>query len=307
MRVAVTGASGFVGGWVARELTAAGHDVHAFGRRPADRIHARLPNYRQWDITSGPIRVPHVDAVVHCAALVGQWGESDRYEVTNVAGTRHVLSAFDSAELFVYVSTSSVYGPGDHRRLSEDAPIGASTLTAYARTKAEGERLVSASAHRAIILRPHIVYGPGDTTLLPRLVAARRRGTLTVPGNGTNRVSVTHIRNLTHGVERALAVTGARGTFNIADDDTPTVDALLRTTFERLGLSTRLVYIPRAIAMAAAVAIEGAARLRGATREPLLTRYVVASLADEHTLNTSRARESLGYDPRHRFRDADLR
>lgn len=307
MRVAVTGASGFVGSWIARDLAAQGHDVLAFGRRAVAELPAHLPNYRQWDITSVPAGVPRVDAVVHCAARVGQWGDGEAYHATNVAGTRHVLSAFESAELFIYVSTSSVYGPGPHRHLAEDSAIGADALTAYARTKAEGERLVITSGRRAIILRPHIVYGPGDTTLLPRLIAARRRGTVTVPGNGANRVSVTDVRNLTHGVERALAVAGASGTFNIADDEAPTVDALLRTTFERLGLPTRLVYIPRPIAMAAATAVETAARWRGATSEPLLTRYVVASLADEHTLDISRARRSLGYDPRHRFRDAELR
>jgi nucleoside-diphosphate-sugar epimerase len=307
MRVAVTGASGFVGGWVARHLTEGGHDVYAFGRRAVEDAPTSLPNYRQWDIASGSIPLPRVDAVVHCAARVGQWGDSSAYHAVNVAGTRHVLAAFDSAGQFVYVSTSSVYGPGNHRNLTEDTSIGAGGLTAYARSKAEGERLVAASGHRAIILRPHIVYGPGDTTLLPRLIAARRRGILIVPGNGTNRVSVTHVRNLAHGVERALVSTDASGTFNIADDEAPTIDELLRSTFERLGMPTRILYLPRPLAMAAAVVSETAARLRGANTEPLLTRYVVASLADEHTLDVARARGSLGYHPRYRFRDAELR
>lgn len=297
MRVAVTGASGFVGGWVARHLAEEGHDVLSFGRRASERLPADLPNYRQWDISAGPIVIPPVDAVVHCAAHVGHWGEASAYHAVNVTGTSHVISTSESAELFVYVSTSSVYGPGNHRDVSEDATIDPGALTAYARTKAEGERLVRASGRRAVILRPHIVYGSGDTTLLPRLIAARRRGTLTVPGDGTNRLSVTDVRNLAQAVSQALVAQGVNGIFNIADAEAPTVDELLRTTFKRLGLPTRIRYLPRPLAMAAAVVSETAARMRRASAEPLLTRYVVSSLADEHTLDISRARNSLGYAP----------
>lgn len=297
MRVAVTGASGFVGGWVARHLAEAGHDVLSFGRRARGRLPVDLPNYRQWDISAGPSVVPPVDAVIHSAAHVGHWGDASVYQAVNVAGTHHVLASCAAAELFVYISTSSVYGPGNHRDVSEDATIDPGALTAYARTKAEGERLVRDSGRRAVILRPHIVYGSGDTTLLPRLIAARRRGTLTVPGDGTNRLSVTDVRNLAHAVSQALVAEGVNGTFNIADAEAPTVDELLRTTFERLGLPTRIRYLPRPLAMAAAIVSETAARMRRPTGEPQLTRYVVSSLADEHTLDISRARDSLGYDP----------
>lgn len=304
MRVAVTGATGFVGGWVARRLAAEGHDVISFGRRAKESAPPDLPNYRQWDIAAGPTVIPAADAVVHCAAHVGHWGDASAYHAVNVAGTRHVLATCESAALFVYVSTSSVYGPGDHRNVSEDVAIRPHALTPYARTKAEGEQVVRSSGIRAIILRPHIVYGAGDRTLLPRLIAARRRGVLTVPGDGTNRISVTDVRNLACAVSQALATSRVSGTFNVADDEAPTVDELLRTTFDRLGMPTRIRYLPRALAVAAAVASEAAARVRRATTEPLLTRYVVSSLVDEHTLDTSRARSSLGYSPRYRFRDA---
>ena len=303
MRVAVTGASGFAGSWIARELAAHGHEVHAFGRRPAADLAVPLPNYSQWDLVRDRGVVPSVDAVVHGAARVGHWGDEPAYRAVNVEGTRRVLAAFDNAEPFVHVSTSSVYDAGHGGRLTESAPAGHEARTAYARTKIEGERLVAASGRRAVILRPHIVYGPGDTTLLPRLLAARRRGWLAVPGNGANRVSVTHVLNLSHAVERSLLSAGAQGVFNIADAESPSVDELLQATFGRLGLPTRLVHIPRPVAWAAAWASETLARGLRARREPLLTRYVVASLADDHLLDISRARESLGYEPRSTFRD----
>ena len=303
MRVAVTGASGFAGSWIASELAARGHEVHAFGRRAAADLGVEVPNYLQWDITTRLTAVPAVDAVVHCAAHVGHWGPDSPYRAVNVEGTRNVLSAFPHAEPFVYVSTSSVYGPGHGGNVTETSAVGGAEMTAYARTKAEAERLVAASGRRALMLRPHIVYGPGDTTLLPRLLAARRKGTLLVPGDGRNRISVTHVLNLSHAVERSLLSAGAEGAFNIADAECPSVDELLKVTFERLALRTRLIHMPRRMAWAAAWAMEVAARWSGTPREPLLTRYVVASLADEHQLDISRARESLGYEPPWPFRD----
>ncbi len=302
MRIAVTGASGFAGSWIARELAARGHEVHAFGRRPAGDLAVEIPNYVQWDITRRRT-MASVDAVVHCAAHVGHWGAEPPYHAVNVEGTRNVLDTFPTAEPFVYVSTSSVYAPGHDGSVTETSPVGGAGLTAYARTKAEGERVVAMSGKRAIILRPHVVYGPGDTTLLPRLLAARRKGMLVVPGDGRNRISVTHVLNLSHAVERALLSAGAEGVFNIADAECPLVDELLEATFERLALPTRLIHLPRRVAWAVAWTVEMAARRLGRAREPLLTRYVVASLADEHRLDIARARESLGYDPRWTFRD----
>lgn len=302
MRIAVTGASGFAGGWIARELAARGHEVHGFGRRSAGDLAFDLPNYQQWDITTRRTAAS-IDAVVHCAAHVGHWGAEPPYRAVNVEGTRNVLAAFPTAEPFVYVSTSSVYAPGHGGSVTETSPVGGAELTAYARTKAEGERVVATSGRRAIILRPHVVYGPGDTTLLPRLLAARRKGMLVVPGDGRNRISVTHVLNLSHAVERSLLSAGAEGVFNIADVECPSVDELLEATFERLALPTRLIHLPRGVAWAAAWAMEMAARRSAPGREPLLTRYVVTSLADEHRLDVARARDSLGYDPRWTFRD----
>ena len=302
MRIAVTGASGFAGSWIARELAARGHEVHAFGRRAAGDLAVEVPNYLQWDITTRRTAAS-IDAVVHCAALVGHWGAERPYRAVNVEGTRNVLAAFPTAEPLVYVSTSSVYAPGHGGSVTEASPLGGAELTAYARTKAGGEGVLATSGRRAVILRPHVVYGPGDTTLLPRLLAARRKGTLVVPGDGRNRISVTHVLNLSHAVERALLSAGAEGVFNIADAECPSVDELLEATFERLALPTRLFHLPRVVAWAAAWAMELAARRSGRAREPRLTRYVVASLADEHRLDIARARESLGYDPRWTFRD----
>jgi nucleoside-diphosphate-sugar epimerase len=207
----------------------------------------------------------------------------------------------------VHVSTSSVYSDGVRTvRVREDAATGACAHSAYARTKAAAERVVLASGRPAVVLRPHIVYGPGDTTLLPRVLAARRAGVLPVPGSGRTRLSATHVDNLVHAVERALAEPAAHGVFNVADAVEARVDDLLGTLLARHGAPTRLVHVPAALAWAGAAALEGAWRLAGARRPPPLTRYAVGHLAREHTLDLTRARELLGYAPRWTYQDGPL-
>lgn len=307
MRVAVTGASGFVGGTIARWLAQRGYMVHSFGRRPIRALREALPDYRRWDVTTDDADLPTVDAVVHCAAHVGQWGDARPYHAVNVEGTRRVLERFAAAERVVHVSTASVYASDVAKvRVREEARVGEPALTEYARTKAMGEATVRASGRAAVILRPHIVYGAGDTTLWPRLLAARRFGCLAVPGDGTNLVSVTHVANLALAVECALRAVPHAATYNVSDGADASVAELLGTMLRRHGVPSRLIFVPRPLAWGAAMASEWLGRAARREREPTLTRYVVANLADECTLDISRARAALGYIPRHTFRDAPL-
>lgn len=303
MRIAVTGASGFVGGRVARALMRAGHDVLPFGRRPASALSCSIPAYVAWDFAAGPLAARDADAVVHCGAHVGDWGPRSTFRAVNVRGTAAVLRSFPDVERFVHISTASVYASNRSRvRLREDAPFEADALFSYALSKVDAERVVMAGARRAIILRPHIVYGPGDPTLMPRVLAARRLGYLPVAGDGSNHVSVTHVDNLVIAVECALSAP-VEGPFNIADAEAVTMDALLRTMLRRHGVSDRLAYVPRTLAWALAGALERGWRAARTSHAPPLTRFMVTNLADEFTLDLSLARERLGYVPRCSYRD----
>ena len=303
MRVAVTGASGFVGGAVAASLAAAGLEVMSFGRRARSAVARALPNYESWDIDRGPCDLD-VDAVVHCAASVGQWGPNKSFVRTNVAGTANVVASMPPNARLVYVSTASVYGHVGASPVDECAATGGAS--AYGRTKLAGERHVLARSGASVVLRPHIVYGPGDTTLWPRVIASRRNGALSVPGNGRNRVSVTHIGNLVHAVHCALLPDAPDGVYNIADLVIPTLDELLRTMFARHDEPVRLRYIRRRMAWAMALACEAVWRVLPLDGEPTLTRFAVAGLADPCELELGRARRLLGYAPRWTFRDGPL-
>jgi nucleoside-diphosphate-sugar epimerase len=281
MLIVVTGATGFIGGRLVRHLSAAGHAVLAFGRRPDPGFDASHVTYRRWDIATGPIDVEdEIDAVVHCAAMVADRGTFEEQYAADVVGTRAVLETFERAPLFIHMSTASVYDPRQPKHhVQEDAPLSSRYLNAYSHTKMLAERAVEESGRPTTILRPHIVYGPGDPLLLPGLLRARRFGRLWAAGDGTNRVSLTHIENLLHAIDCALQQRSAPGIFNIADAADATVDDLLRAILNALDMPARITYVPAAIAWHAGHLLEIAHRVWRCEHSPMLTRYLVAQMA----------------------------
>lgn len=297
MRIAVTGASGFVGGAVCRALTCRDIAALGFGRRPSvPPGHLAGAAYRSWDLTRGPIPdAPPVDAVVHCAGSVTDWGRPADLFAANLTGTRNALASFPGAR-FVHVSTASVYDPyRPSVMVTEDqAPVGR-YLNAYGASKAAAERLVL--GREAIVLRPHAVYGPGDTTLLPRVLSAVRGPFLPAVGTGRQRISLTSIANLVQAC--LLAATGpvASGVFNVADAAPVVIDDAFRDILAERGVAARPVYIPAGLARPLAAVAEGAFLLARRPGPPRLTRYAISHLAVERTLDITAARDVLGYAP----------
>ncbi|WP_149264137.1 NAD(P)-dependent oxidoreductase [Actinomadura sp. K4S16] len=297
MRIAVTGASGFVGGAVCRALASEGATVFAFGRRPAVAAeHVGGAAYRSWDLTRGPLPdAPAVDAVVHCAGSVTDWGPAASLFAANLTGTHNALASF-SGTRFVHVSTASVYDPFRPSVMAreDEAPVRR-YMNAYGASKAAAERL--AMERGAVILRPHAVYGPGDTTLLPRVLSAVRGPLLPAVGTGRRRISLTSIGNLVQAC--VLAATGpvAPGVFNVADAEPVAIDDAFRAILRERGVRARPVYVPARAARPLAAVAEGVFLLARRPEPPRLTRYAISHLALERTLDITAARESLGYDP----------
>lgn len=296
---AVTGASGFVGRRLVAALTGTGARVYAYGLRPQD--HFDGAPYASWDISLAPLAdAPPVDVVVHCAGLVTDWAAREEFERCHVAGTRNVLASFAEPCAVVHISTASVYDlEGDKRLLSEYAPPAHRFLNDYSRSKAAAEPLVRARS-RNIILRPHAIYGPGDRVLLPRLLEARVFGRQVAVGDGSNLISLTHVDNLVDAVllsVDALLRGAPCGTFNIADETPLPVDTALRAIFAAAGRDPRVVYLPRRLGYVAGGMLEWLYARFHARTGPRLTRYRVAHIADEFTLDVTRARTVLGYRP----------
>ncbi|GGW23993.1 NAD-dependent epimerase/dehydratase family protein [Streptomyces xantholiticus] len=293
LRIAVTGASGFCGGHVARAAAAAGAEVVCLGRRPGP-----TGEFRFWDATSGAPDLSGVDHVVHCAAAVGDpppgSPAEERMHAVNVRGTVRLLEAAGGRPV-IWVSSASVYDPRPARTLVREDHPQAGHLNAYGRTKAAGDAIALAAG--AVVLRPRAVYGPGDTQLLPRLLSRVRAGTLLLPGPDV-RLSLTAVENL---ADACLAAAGwPPGAYNIADPQPYGRDAAVRAVLRAHGVAARIRHLPPALATAAARLAEGAARL--ARTEPALSRYAVDQLAHPVVLDVTRARAE-GWRPRRSLAD----
>lgn len=289
--VAVTGASGFCGGYVAAAAAARGARVLCVGRRPGP-VGRHVP----WDAAREVPDLGGADLVVHCAAAVGDPVPGSAAEAVmhavNVAGTARLLRAAAGRPV-VWVSSASVYAPVVRSGVpvGEDHPVR-DQLNAYGRTKAAGEALALAAG--AVVLRPRAVYGAGDPHLVPRLLARVRGGVLLLPG-GDVRLSLTAVENL---AEACLAAGGwAPGAYNIADAAAYGRDEAVWRVLLAHGVRVRVRHVPVAVARAAARGAESLARARPA-REPALTRYAVDQLARGVVLDISRALAS-GWNPSH--------
>lgn len=289
MKVAVTGSSGFVGGAIAKRLAAKGDEVTGFSRTRG----AWTGEHRHWDISRGALQPEQFDVVVHCAALADDWATLDHARRINVDGSRAVIASFPGARI-VHLSTSSVYDAFSPTvDVRETARPATRFLSSYSETKAEAESLFAGLD--AVVLRPHAVYGEGDTTLVPRVLAAVRGGRLVLPRGGRVLHTLTHIDNLANAVELAAGAS-FRGILNVGDDGAIRLDHMIRAALNSSGRSdVTITAIPYATAFAAAAALETLARVRGS--RPRLTRYAVSQLGLERTLDITAAREQLGYVP----------
>jgi nucleoside-diphosphate-sugar epimerase len=298
MRVAVTGAAGFVGSVVGRHLRGCGWDVVGYDRRAGRR---GLP-VEFWDVATGPLSgPPEVDAVVHAAAFVGDLGAREPARQVNVEGTANVARTFPRAR-FVHVSTCSVYHPDQPQDMATEdeapAPETVRWPSAYGETKALGERELRRHRPDAVVLRPHAVYGPGDTTLLPRLRAVGARGTIPLPGDGRQRHSVTLATNLAEACRLACLPDAPPGVYNVSDP-VPVLlkDAMARLATQPDGTVPAVRPTPAPLLLGVAVAGEVLHRTTRHPRRPPITRYAVGHLSRDRTFDITAARTRLGYDP----------
>ena len=177
MRILLTGAAGFVGSsFLRRFRDRPGLTLHAVGRRLASGPGTTACDLSQrFDVAFDP------DVVIHAAARAAPWGSAAQYRRDNVDATRQVIDFCQrhGQPRLVYVSTSAVFHRAGHQLgLTEESPIGPRFVNRYAATKHAGERLVAGYPGPWLIVRPRAVFGPGDTVLFPRILAAARQGRL---------------------------------------------------------------------------------------------------------------------------------
>ena len=310
MKILVTGATGFVGYRLVQRLKASGHTVFATGRNQAmgDKISFLEIPFRAGDVTDAGLMqdlCKGMDAVVHVAGLSSPWGPYAAFYQANVLGTRNVVDACleQGVKRLVHMSTPSIYV--DNRNqidVSEDDPLPEPFINHYAATKFLAEAAVregSSAGLKTVMLRPRALIGEGDTVIMPRLLRAHREGKLRIIGDGRNLVDMTAVSNVCHAVELALAAEGeALGeAYNITGGEPVRLWDTIAEVLRRLDLKLSKGKVPFVLAYSLAGALEVAAKADPACPEPALTRYTVIMLARSQTLNISKARRLLGYEP----------
>jgi nucleoside-diphosphate-sugar epimerase len=307
VRILVTGGTGFLGQHLVRALHRGGHHVRALGRAesPCRSLAAEGVEVVRADLRDAAAvesACAEVDAVYHVGALSAPWGRARDFHAVNVGGTANVLAGCRAHRVrrLIHVSSPSVVFTGrDHYELTEDAPYARRFLSVYSLTKKLAEehvREANGPGLEAVIVRPKAMFGPGDTSLLPRLLAVARRGRLPQIGDGRNLVDLTYIENVVHALVLALTAEKAAGrTYTITNGEHVPLWDLIRTVLQRSGLSPRLRRLPYRLVYLLAGAMEWRATLLGG--EPLLTRYTTAILARTQTYNIGAARRDLGYEP----------
>lgn len=310
-RVLVTGASGMLGGAVADLLAVRGWDVTVMQRRSAGGRHREsLGDVRDRDAVRRA--VTGQDAVVHLAAkvdVVGPWMDFVR---VNASGTRHVVEALraQGGGRMVQVSSPSVAHTG--RSLAGEGAGPASPMRArgsYARTKAAAElfALLADSPDLAVTaVRPHLVWGPGDTQLVGRIAERARQGRLALVGPGTALVDTTYVDNAAEALVAALErIEQAHGEALVVTNGEPRpIGELVAAICRAVGAPEPRLHVPRPVAWALGAAVEGAVAVSERVpalptiTQPPLTRFLAEQLSTAHWFDQRRTREVLDWTPR---------
>jgi nucleoside-diphosphate-sugar epimerase len=267
-----------------------------------------------------------VATVFHVAGRVGVWGPAADFFNINVGGTRNVIAACRAAGVrrLVYTSSPSVvYNGGDLSGVDESAPLCTTAPCAYPTSKAAAERLVTAANSpelATVSLRPHLVWGPGDKNVVPRVLALAKKGRLKIIGSGKNKVDVTHITNVVDahllaehalinggGVPspRGLADEGVRPpnyaagrAYFITNGEPVILWDWINELLRGVGSPEISKHVSLGAAYAAGSVLESLWRMLPLKGEPPMTRFVAKEMATDHWFDLTAARRDLGYNPR---------
>jgi nucleoside-diphosphate-sugar epimerase len=312
----VTGAGGFLGLTIVEQLLASGHSVRAFCRRRSaaldalgiETIHGDLRNRRS---TVAACRGAEV--VFHVAGVSGIGGPRKPYYEINTLGTRHVVEGCRTHGVgrLIFTSSPSVTFEGhDQRGVDESAPYAATWLSPYSHSKALAEQhVLAANDPRGLLtcaLRPHLIWGPRDRHLVPRMLARAATGRLRRIGDGANLVDTVYVENAAEAhllAARALAPHSpvAGRAYFISQGEPVNLWQWIDSLLVMAGLPKIRKSMSLRVAWAIGASLEWFYRVFRPESEPPMTRFLAAQLARCHYFDLRRAREDFGYQARVSF------
>jgi nucleoside-diphosphate-sugar epimerase len=304
----VTGGSGFIGGALVRKLVADGWTVRALARSDSSATKVAQAG-------AEPVRgdLDSIEAMrsgaqgcavaFHAAAAVAEWGPREEFERANVGGTLGALRASREAGVrrFVHVSSEAALLAGQPLvRVDESAPLRPDSRSDYCSTKAMAEKAVcdaQGDGFDTVVVRPRLVWGPGDTTILPSLLEAIERRRFSWIGGGRHLTSTTQVDNVVHGLVLAAERGEPGGVYFVTDGDPIVFRDFVTDLLATQGVEVPSRNTPPGVARAAAAASERVWRTFRLSSAPPLTRTAVWLSSLEATIDISRARSELGYEP----------
>jgi nucleoside-diphosphate-sugar epimerase len=322
LKALVTGGGGFLGKAIVDLLLARGDAVRILARGSYPELAARGVETIVGDIADPGVvmrAVEGCDVVFHVAAKPGMWGPHESYRLTNVVGTDNVIAACRHHDVpkLVYTSTPSVVhrgggyarssgnaSSGDIEGADESLPYPDHYEGAYPETKAQAERAVLAANSpelATVALRPHLIWGPGDNHLLPRLLERARSGRMVYVGRDDKLIDTVYIDNAAaaHVAASDRLAPGAAcagKAYFISQGEPWPASRITNALLEAAGLPPVTRRIPVRVAYAIAASAEASWRLFGIEGEPPVTRFVVGQMSTAHWYDISAARRDLGYE-----------
>lgn len=302
----ITGGSGFIGRNLIRALRARGDDVRALARSDAAiaRVTALGATPVRGDLDDAPALregMRHCDVVIHTAAQVTEWGPREQYHHDNVTGTANVVAAAREAGVrrLVHLSTEAALADGRPMvRIDESRRLPRHPYARYCESKAAAEALVLAAngaTLETIVVRPRMVWGADDTSMLPQLIEAVREGRFMWIGGGRHLSSTCHIANVVDGVVRAVDSGRGGEVYFLTDGDPLPLRDFMTRMLATQGVNPGNKSVPFAVARVTAWVAEmlwDRLSLRG---KPPITRMVACLFGQEVTLVDAKARRELGY------------
>ena len=312
MKALVTGGGGFLGSAIVRQLRARGDKVRTFSRKEHKELSLLGVEQFRGDLADPTFILEAVkgcDVVFHVAAKAGIWGSYQDYYRANVVGTENVVAACLAHKVGRLVFTSSpsaVFDGDDVEGGDESLPYPVSYDAHYPHTKAMAEQIVldaNSSFLATVALRPHLIWGPGDNHLVPRIVAKGRAGKLRRIGSRTCLVDTVYIDNAAEAHLNAAdrlapgSAPAGRAYFISNDEPLPLWDMVNRI-LAAAGLPPETRSIPANLAHGLGTLCETIWQVLRLSGEPPMTRFVASELSRAHWFNISAARRDLGYQPR---------
>ena len=321
-RAFVTGAGGFLGQAICERLIAAGIKVTGFARGDYPALSAIGVDMLKGDIADESRLLEAVsgcDVVFHVASKAGVWGSKQSYYSPNVDGAKHIISVCQQANIgnLVYTSTPSVTFAGvDENGNDESAPYAATFLNFYGESKAIAEKMMLAANGDLLsngkqlyttALRPHLIWGPNDPHLVPRVLERAAAGKLKLVGKDDKLVDTIYVGNAAYAhILAALALIQgnenkpakcAGKAYYLSNDEPITMAVMLNKILACRNLPPVTKRVPTQVAYIAGWLLESVYGLLGKKDEPIMTRFVARQLSTSHYFDISAAKQDLGYQP----------